>query len=217
MADKPDGHETRDGYGNTEPTPVFASFQEMQKFMRNQFPPSPEPKEIEHVILDADDTIWRISPWGLASLGMPEGRTEGNTLPVKLNTAEIVNLPEYWERVAPTGVVKLDPKLRYTLDKLKEKGIPVSIASSNDKDMIEKYLEAFGLRDEFADIEATFYKSKDQMVKNIAKRQNVDSEKILFVDDGPLNCMDVSFNTNATSLLLGYNIENLEDLLEFIK
>ena len=217
MTPKGNGQESKNGYLDTELEPMFFSREEMLQFMKHQIPPRPEPKEIKHVILDADDTIWNIDPWGLASLGIPVGRTEGNVLPIKLNSVEVANLPKYWELVAPTGVVKLDPKLRDTLNKLKEKGIPVSIASSNDKDMIEKYLEAFGLSDQIADIEATWYKSKDQMVNQIAKRQNVDSAKILFVDDSSFNCMDVKSNTDATALLLGYSIDNLEDLLEFIE
>ena len=155
MADKHDGQQTLNGYLDTELEPMFASVEEMLQFMQNQILPRPEPKEIEHVILDADGTIWDIAPWGIASLGIPVGRTEGNTLPIRLNSYEVANLPKYWELVDPTGVVEMDPKLRHTLDKLKEKGIPVSIASNNDKDMIEKYLEAFGLRDQIADVEAT--------------------------------------------------------------
>jgi len=210
-------HETRNGYLDTEPEPMFYSFEEMMAAMRQAYPPPAEPKEIEHVILDADDTMWQIDPWGVASLGTPIGHTNGNTLPIKLNTVEVANLPSYWDLIAPTGVVKLDPKLRSTLDKLKEKGIPVSVASNNDKAVIEKYLEAFGLKRQIADIESTWYTSKDQMVKKIAKRQGVDSKKILFVDDSAANCSDVGRHTEATPLLLGYHIDNLDELLDFIK
>jgi len=217
MADKHNGHETLDGYGNTELAPMFMSLQEMREFMQNQFPPSPKPKEIEHVVLDADDTIWEVEPWGIASLAHPIGHTEEDVLPVALNIDYIREPLEYWRDVVPTGHVKLAPKLRETLGKLKQKGIPVSIASINDRKMILQYLDAFGLRDEFADIEVGLFAHKDEMIRNIAKRHNVDSAKILFVDDNPANAIDVSTRTDATSLVLGYNIKTIEELLEFIK
>lgn len=217
MPPRYDGQQTENGYFDTEPAPMFGSFKEMQKFMQTQFSPSPKPKEIKHVVLDADDTIWEIEPWGLASIATPIGHTEEDTLPVRLNIDELTGIPEYWIEFIPTGSVKLTPKLRDTLDKLEQRGIPVSIASSNDKKMIEKYLDAFGLRDKFIDVEAAFSKSKDQMVKSIAKRHNLDSEKILFVDDDPQNALAVSLNTKATSLVVGYNIHALDDILEFIK
>ena len=56
-----------------------------------------------------------------------------------------------------------------------------------------------------------------EMVKKIAKRHGVDSKKILFVDDSYHNYEDVVYYTDATALLLGYHIDNLDELLEFIK
>lgn len=212
-----DGHENKNGYFNTEPAPMFSSFKEMEDFMQNQFPPTPKPKEIKHVVLDADDTMWRIEPWGVASLASPVGETEKDILPLALRTDYLSYIPDYWQQVVPTGSVKLAPKLRDTLGRLKEKGIPVSIASINDKKMILEYLDAFGLRDEFTDVEASYFGYKDDMVKKIARRNNVDTSKILFVDDNPLNAEDVSMRTYATSLVLGYNIKSIEDILEFIK
>jgi phosphoglycolate phosphatase-like HAD superfamily hydrolase len=217
ISSRHDGHETRNGYNDTELQPMFDSFQEMMHFMHQQFPPRAEPKEIKHVVLDADDTIWQIDPWGLATLATPIGRSEGNTLPVRLNTAELQNVPEYYQQMAPVGQVKLDPKFRFTLKKLKERHIPVSIASNNDKQAVENYLEAFGVRGDIADVEASFFTPKDEMVEEIAKRQKVDSKNILFVDDSFYNCEDVHRHTQATPLLLGYHIDELDQLLEFIK
>jgi HAD superfamily phosphatase (TIGR01681 family) len=212
-----DGHMVGNNYADTEIDPIFSSFQEMRKFMQEGLSPSPTPKEFEHVVLDADDTIWEIEPWGMASMASPVGRTEKNTLPVRLNIDEIVGYPEYWKQIVPTGSVKLAPKLRDTLDKLHAKGIPVSIASNNKKESIEKYLDAFGLRDKFTDIEASYGQPKDQMIRDIAKRNNVESEKILFVDDDFTNAMDVALFTNATSLVVGYNIQDIDEILELIK
>lgn len=217
MPSQHDGAETKNGYLDTELEPMFQTYAEMMAAMRQAYPPHPEPKEIKHVILDADNTMWDIDPWGVASLGIPVGHTEEDSLPIRLNSENILDLPSYYQVITPLGVVKLDAKLRSTLDKLREMGIPVSIASQNDKKAIERYLEAFGLRDQIADVEATWFASKDQMVKRIAKRNNVDTKEILFVDDSSVNCVDVHRNTDATALLLGYNIGDLDELLEFIK
>lgn len=217
MAPKYDGQETHNGYLDTEPAPMFGSFKEMQEFMRAEFVRPSKPVEIKHVVLDADDTMWTIEPWGIASLASPIGHTKEDTLPLALDITRIKEVPGYWAEHEPSGSVKLAPDLRETLRKLKDKGIPVSIASCNDKSIIERYLDAFGLRDQFTDVEAHLYKSKDQMVDDIAKRNKIDSSKVLFVDDDPFNAMDVSSYTGATSLVLGYNIENIEDILEFIK
>lgn len=185
--------------------------------MQDQFPPSPKPKEIQHVVMDADDTIWEVMPWGISSMATPIGHTDKDILPVEVNIDELVLIPEFWSPMGPTGSVSLDPTLRDTLDKLEKKGISVSIASRNDKDKIMQYLEAFGLTDKFVDVEASWIEPKSHMVKKIAKRQKIDTNKMLFIDDEYLNAMDVSSQTDATSLLIGYNIGKIADILEFIK
>lgn len=216
MASQQDRPETKNGYMDTELQPMFRSFEEMMAALR---PPPPEPREIKHVILDADDTMWDIDPWGIATLATPVGKTDGNTLPASLRIEEMdpYALPEYWQSIAPTGVISLDPNLRSTLAKLKAKGIPVSIASQNDKSSIMQYLEAFGLKDQIAEVEASFTGAKSQMVTTIARRQKVDPAKILFVDNSTVNCKEVAMLTEATALALGYHIDTLDQLLEFIK
>jgi len=214
MASQQDRPETKNGYLDTEPDSMFDTYAQMMAALRS---PPPEPKEIEHVILDADDTMWDIDPWGLASLAIPVGKTSGNTLPATLNLKDIDwILPDYWQDIKPTGVITLDPSLRSTLAKLKAKGIPVSIASQNDKASIMSYLDAFGLKGQIADVEANISGAKDKMVTSIAKRQKVDPAKILFVDNNPVNCQEVATFTDATALALGYHIATLDELLEFI-
>jgi HAD superfamily phosphatase (TIGR01681 family) len=218
MASEQDHPKTKNGYLDTEPDIMFNNYEGMMRFMQQELHPSPEPKEIKMVVLDADDTMWEIDPWGIASLATPVGHSDTNEVPIRLDAEAVLGgVPSFWEEIAPTGVAKLDPTLRDTLQKLKERGIPVSIASQNDKRRIEKYLDAFGLKDQIVDLEAAFNESKGQMVKNIAQRQKVDGRKILFVDDSPGHCYDVERSTDATCLLLGHNIQSLDELLEFIK
>lgn len=211
-----DGKRFDNGYVDTEPAPIFMSYEEMRRSMQAQLI-RPKPIEVKHVVLDADDTIWEVEPWGIATLATPIGHTKKDTLPVRLNISKVENIPEFWIGIAPAGSVTLRPHLRETLSKLKQRGIPVSIASCNDKESIERYLDAFGLKGEFTDIEAYWLKSKDQMVQDIARRNNVDTSNILFVDDDPINAMDVSTATDAMPLVLGYDIKDIDEILEFIK
>ena len=208
---------TQKNHNNTTPDPMFDTFKEMRRFMQDQLAPSPKPKEIEHVVLDADDTIWEIRPWGMVSLTSPIGTTDQDTLAVALRQDKLARTPEIWRDVAPTGEIKLKPTLRDTLDKLDEKGISVSIACINNKRAVLEHLDAFGLTDRFVDVEANYTDSKGEMVKKIAKRQNIDTEKMLFVDDALRNALDVATRTRATTLIMGYNIQTIADILEFIK
>ena len=209
--------QTQNGYDNTTPDPIFRSFKEMEDFMQGVLRPSLEPKEIEHVVLDADDTMWQIQPWGVASGVSPIGHTDEDELPVKLRREGLAYMPELWEEVLPTGRITLDPTLRDTLDKLKDKAISVSIASINTKDSVMRFLEAFGLEDKFVDVEANLGESKGKMVSRIAKRQNIDTDKMLFVNDSFLNGLDVARETAATPLIMGYNIGSIAEIMEFIK
>lgn len=96
---------------------------------------------------------WQIDPWGIAALATPIGHTDTDELPVQLNAEGYPIIPELWLKESPSGKVKLDPTLRATLDKLKEKNISVSIASINPKASVMQYLEAFGLEDRFVQVE----------------------------------------------------------------
>lgn len=207
----------QNGYNNTTPDPLFRSFKEMENFMQGVLRPPLEPKEIEHVVLDADDTMWDIEPWGLASAVSPIGHTDKDELPVELNRRELAYTPEPWEKVLPTGRITLDPTLRDTLDKLKDKAISVSIASINTKPSIMRFLKAFGLEDKFVDVEASSGGSKGRMVRRIAERQNIDTNKMLFVNDSFVNGLDVARETDATPLIMGHNIARIADIMEFIK
>lgn len=204
-------------YIDTTATPLFKTFKEMKAVLQDRLPPAPRPKDIKHVVLDADDTIWDIEPWGIASMSRPVGKTDKDSLAIELLTEYLLEIPKDWGDARPTGVISLDPTLRDTIQKLKAKGIPVSIASCNTKSSILRYLEAFGLTDEFTDVEADLWHSKSHMIQSIADRQKIDTAQVLFVNDSYDNAFDVSINTQATALIKGFNIGTIEDILEFIR
>lgn len=205
-------------FDDTNHAPMFSTLKEMKSVLQDPIPPSPRPKPIKHVVLDADDTIWEIEPWSIASLSMPIGKTDKDVLPVQLDVDGIVDvIPEWWGRIRPTGSVRLDPTLRATLQELKKRGIPVSIASSNTKSSVMAYLEAFGLVDSFVQIEAGLGPSKSDMVKKISKKQKVDTAEMLFVNDNRDNVMDVAIDTDATTLIKGFSIMQIDEILEFLE
>lgn len=204
-------------YTDTTPDPLFKTFKEMRSILQDRLSPTPRPKAIKHVILDADDTIWDIEPWGIASMSRPVGKTDKDSLAIELMTEDLLEVPKAWSDTRPSGVISLDPTLRDTIEKLKDKGIAVSIASCNTKSSILRYLDAFGLVDKFTDIEADLWHSKSQMVQSIADRRKIDTAQILFVNDSYGNAFDVSINTQATALIKGFNIGTIEDILEFIQ
>ena len=203
-------------YNGIHDDPLVDSFDKLLDMTQALLPFDPTPREIKHVVLDADDTMWQIKPWGIATSTTPVGSTDGDTLPITPSRGMFKEIPGEW-RDTPTGSVQLDPTLRDTLKALKKKGIPVSIASTNTKSSIMSYLYAFHLESEFTDIEANLYEHKQQMVRKIAKRHNVDPEQMIFVDDNYDNVEGVSFCTDALSLLMGYSITRIADILEFIK
>jgi|GEM_PF-2794558 len=195
-------------YGDIELDPLFDSFSDMLEGMVYSRPLSPaEPKEIKHVVLDADETIWHIKPWSVASIVAPIGKTSADKLPVR----------RWRGKKKASGHVKLDPTLRATLKDLKARGIGVSIASTNDKKSVVALLDAFGLTDQFTDIEADSFTPKNKMVRDIAKRNNVDTEQIMFVNDSFHNIQDVEHCTDAMALIMGYNVAKISDILEYIK
>lgn len=193
--------------------PLFRTLKELQRFTQDKFPASPKPKQIKHVVMDADDTIWNIIPSGIASLCEPIGKTDGDILPTRCGDWGIEGeLPSEMQ-----GIIRLDSTLRSTLNKLKEKGIPVSIASTNFKDDIMRFLDAFGLAEHFRHVEASMDEPKSNMVKRIAEEDNIKGDEILFVDDSYDNAIKVSESTKATSLIKGWNIKKISDILEFIE
>ena len=164
----------------------------------------PDRRTIKHVVLDADDTIWEVEPWGIVSHCRPSGQANGDLLTCRSKDDN------------SQGNIRLAPTLRETIESLKRRGIGVSIASINDREAVEKILDAFGLLDSFSHIEADFTRGKDAMVCAIGVKEGVMPAEILFVDDSIHNVADVD-DLGALSLQKDMDIMEIRELLNFIE
>ena len=63
--------------------PEFKSLKELRAFANTRPDKFPKGKHFKHVVLDADDTLWKVRPWGVASICVPEGKTSSDELPVR--------------------------------------------------------------------------------------------------------------------------------------
>ena len=201
----------------------FTNFQDLLKFSYSEtpceaFPKECLPRDIKHVVWDADDTIWDIHPYGIASYCTPPyDRLDENTLKstcLMITTRKTDGVELVKERAESKIILK--PKLIETLDKLKGKGIGSSIASANNPGSVERLLDSFGIKDKFTSIQST-WESKTEQVKKIITETGIPSNKMIFVDDSIGNAMDVQFDLGTLSLAMGYDIMSPEGVLNFIK
>lgn len=207
------------------PTQPFSTFQDLLAFTYGQTPCEliPEecrPREINHVVWDADDTMWDIKPYGIASyVHGPFKKIDANTL----ETADMPFLYDFREgkvvkrkSIPAKTTINLKPTLVPTIDTLKSKGIGSSIASANNPGAVQRVLSAFDIIDKFTVIKSN-WASKSQNVREISEEMGIPTEKMMFVDDNIGNTMSVAMDNGCLSLTMNYDIAKPEDILEFIK
>lgn len=166
------------------------------------------PRRIQHVVFDADDTIWRINPWGLASRCRPVGTTTGDSLPLRCSDSL---------GRSQDGTATLDHGLRDTLRKMADSGIRVSIASQNDPESVTALLDAFGLRHLFSFIEAG-WTSKADMIHRIEGASSTPADAIMFVDDLAANVVDVEEEgVLALQIGPGGDISEISSIFRFMR
>lgn len=223
---------------NSQP---FKSFEELLKFTYSRTPCEvhPEdcsPREVGHVVWDADDTIWDIRPYGIASYCQPPfTKLDEDTLQTqskrgKWSKRDRRSSPNFWytegdtlEDDSPYSMlsisdcrVVLKKGLVETIKRLKEKGIGSSIASSNNPGSVQAILDNFGIKELFDSIQSN-WATKPEMVKKISKETGVPTAKMIFVDDSIGNGLTVRETLGTLSLTMGQDIQSPEEVLAYIK
>ena len=113
--------------------------------------------------------------------------------------------------------ITLLPTFRETIQKLKDRGIRSSIISLNTPGTVKRIVEAFGMTDEFVEIQDT-WGNKGQVFDDIAKRANICPCNALFVDDTGGHVSDVSKKCGlALQIGKGKDVETPIEIFRYIK
>lgn len=203
----------------------FRNFQELLDFSYartpcEEFPEECQPRVINHVVWDADDTLWDIKPFGIASMCHKPFRKLSDEA-VEMQCERLVESSkdptgkEKWKRVDMPGTVEMIPGVTETIERLKERGIGSSVASSNMPNTVESILAAMGRADDFNVIKSS-WRPKSEMVLEIAKKLEVNPEEILFVDDDPINCSEIYEDLGSLAVCLGQDIKKPEEIFNYI-
>jgi HAD superfamily phosphatase (TIGR01681 family) len=219
VALNPDSKRNRPDYSQGK----FKSFEDLLRYSYEKTPceASPDectPRRIRHVIWDADDTIWQIQPYGIASYCNPpfekvnERQLKATCDVLMYRKTDGIEV----ERQKTEGGVVLSPKFIETLDKLAAKGIGSSIASNNNPGSVERLLEAFDIKAKFTVIESN-WKTKSDQVRDISAKTGIPGKEIIYVDDNIANAVDVKLDLGALSIAMGHDIITPDEVLQFIK
>lgn len=124
----------------------------------------------------------------------------------------------------PAGPGKCHIWLRKGMDEtvyqLREKGIPMGMASANNPKPVNKAMEALGLAEDFLLIEAG-WDPKSKMVKRIMNEAGIrDPCKVMFVDDNPgfrMTVAKLSRRKRCPLLVDPLRLESMVEILEMIE
>lgn len=182
-----------------------------------------KPREIEHVVWDADDTIWEIAPYGLASFCKPpftrisEDFIEGRTDSIRLDVTDInlISPPESLS-FPDECQISLKPTMRDTLTELEQRGITSSIVSMNVEEDVVNIIDAFGLRDRFVAIKGVDW-NKNWAIQGILDMIDVKPYNTIFVDDNSTNLISAKEHLGILPIQMDNDIAAPIGVLRFIR
>ncbi len=188
--------------------PFFAGFGDLLQYRYRDTPcdvdpANCEPRKIKHVVWDADDTLWDVLPYGIASSVNPPCR--------RVTTEEIACGAPPADRT-----VRLKDGVAETMAELKRMGIGSSVASFNTPGSVEYLLKVMGRIRDFDVLFVDNAPDKGTMVEIIAEKMGITPEEVLFLDDDLMNVADVK-STGALALNMGRDIQNARQILKYIK
>lgn len=155
-------------------------------------------------VFDLDETLWHVSA-GLCSLYKPPFNL---TSPHRLETNEGI-----W--------IELEAGVHNLFEFLREQGVYISLASTNEHKPTMALLSAFGLAEGLAYPQLGWSKKDESLakiVKRIQKRDKVKikPEEVFFLDDWPDNIQPVR-QWGATALLYGQDVLSHDELVSMLQ
>ena len=167
--------------------------------------------------MDADDTIWHISPHAIASsVCGPFQKIDEDTVEAMEGSCHGPRVPRGWEEPPPRRTrITLLPGLRDTLKSLKMMGIDLFVSSLNTPGSVKDILDAFGLVGEFKEIRDT-WDPKDKTVRELAEKHKFALCDTLFLDDNSGHVEAVS-KLGVLSLQIGVDITQVAAILDYVK
>lgn len=113
--------------------------------------------------------------------------------------------------------IKLLPTFRETIKQLNDRGIPSAIISLNTPGTVKRIVEAFGMKDDFIEIQDT-WENKGKVFDKIAYRQEVCPCNAMFVDNTNSHVLDVAKKCGlALQIGKGKDVETPIEIMRFIK
>ncbi len=160
--------------------------------------------KIKLVVLDLDGVIW--DHLNASELQLPLKKINANTL----------------EDVKGEKI-SINPGIRYLLEKLKEKGIIISVASWNDPKPVFEALKLFGITEYFKHPQIMDQPNKGEMIKSILEKLReenitVKPEETLYIDDRLVHLEEVKKIVPGVHFLqIWVDVKDMDEILEFIE
>jgi beta-phosphoglucomutase family hydrolase len=144
-------------------------------------------------------------------------RTLAQEFPLKQSPEELTSIynQRFTEELVASNNVTLMDEVLEVLTNLKERGIPVALASSSTREVIEAVLQKFGIAEFFQVIasgsDVTHSKPHPEIFLLAAKKLNISPDKCIVVEDSTNGTLAAK---NAGMYCIGYKpLENHQELI----